>query len=96
MSVSAKGGSGALEASRQTNSDLQQIMDGLKDADVTYKVNPATGKMEPYMKQYQVNDDYKVVFRRDFDGFNTHDPAGNHWNFEVQTTGDRTVYDLHA
>ena len=47
------------------------------------------------MKQYQLNDDYKVLFRRDFDGFNTHDPAGNHWNLEVQTTGGRTVYDLH-
>ena len=58
-------------------------------------MNPATGKMEPYMKQYQLNDDYKVLFRRDFDGFNTHDPAGNHWDLEVQTTGGRMVYDLH-
>lgn len=47
------------------------------------------------MKMYQVNEEYNLLFRRDFDGFNDHDPTGNHWNLEVQTAGGRTVYDLH-
>ncbi|MCI8407938.1 MAG: hypothetical protein HFJ09_01530 [Lachnospiraceae bacterium] len=47
------------------------------------------------MKQYKLNDDYKVLFRRDYGAFNHNDPLGNHWNFEVQTTKGRTVYDLH-
>ena len=77
------------------NTNVRIIIDGLKDADIIYKENPLTGKLEPYMKQFQVNDDYKVLMRRDFDGFNNHDPNGNHWNLEVQTTGGRTVYDMH-
>ena len=91
------GGSGTEEREPvKTDSNLQKIIDGLKTADIIYKANPETGKKEPYMKQYQVNDEYKVIFRRDFGAFNHDDPAGNHWNFEIQTTGGRTVYDVHV
>ncbi len=80
---------------QERNPNIETIIEGLIDADIIYKENPETGQMEPYMKMYQVNEEYKILFRRDFDGFNDHDPAGNHWNFEVQTTGGRTVFDLH-
>ena len=58
-----------------------------------YKMNPNTGMMEPYMKQAVISDDYKVVLRRDIGDFN-HDDL-DHWNFEVQTIGGNTKYDLH-
>ena len=77
------------------NPHARTLIDALKDADIIDKRNPITDKMEPYMKQYQINDGYKILLRRDFGDFNTHDPAGNHWNLEVQTIGGRTVYDLH-
>jgi len=46
-----------------TGSNKQTILDGLKNAEIEYKFNPNTGKMEPYMKQYKLNDDYKVLLR---------------------------------
>lgn len=78
-----------------SNPNVQSIIDGLKDADIIYKRNPLTGDMEPYMKQYTVNDDYKILLRKDYGGFNHSDPLGDHWNLEVQTIKGRTVYDLH-
>ena len=42
-----------------------------------------------------MNDDYKVILKKDFGGFNLNDPLGNHWNLEVQTINGRIVYDLH-
>jgi len=56
-------------------------------------MNPDTGKMEPYMKQVQITDGYKVLLRRDVGSFNHGDL--DHWNFEVQTTSGNTKYDLH-
>ena len=87
------GEQGSGESSAPSNT--QKLLDGLKDAEVEYKANPVTGEMEPYMKQYQVNDDYKALLRRDFGDFNHGDPLGDHWNLEIQTTNGRTVYDLH-
>ena len=72
----------------------KQIINGLKDAPVEYKENPKTGVMEPYMKQYQLNDDYKVILRRDFGDFSHGDL--DHWNLEIQTVkGGNIKYDLH-
>ena len=76
--------------------NIKKIIDGLKDADMIYKLNPVTNEMEPYMKQYQLNETYKVLLRKDWGGFNDHDINGDHWNLEIQTTGGRTVYDLHV
>lgn len=69
-------------------------MDALKDAPVEYRKNPKTGIMEPYMKQVQIIDGYKVVLRRDVGDFNHSDLE--HWNLEVQTVpGGNVKYDLH-
>ena len=78
------------------DANLSSIIEGLKNADIIYKKNPKTGVMEPYMKQYIVNDNYKILLRKDFGDFNDHDKRGDHWNLEVQTAGGRTVYDLHV
>ena len=77
------------------SSNKENVLEGVKNAEVEYKLNPQTGQMEPYMKQYKLNDDYKILLRKDFGDFNHNDPKGNHWNLEVQTTKGRTVYDLH-
>lgn len=75
-------------------SSKQVILEGLMQASVQYRKNPVTGEMQPYMKQYEVNDDYKVIFRRDIGDFSHGD--SNHWNLEVQTVqGENLKYDLH-
>ena len=79
----------------QTTKDLsQKIINGLKDAKVQTKVNKLTGKLEPYMKQFKLDDNYKVVLRRDVgEAFNHGDL--NHWNLELQTLKGNLRYDLH-
>ena len=75
-----------------TNKDM--ILNALKDAPVEYRKNPNTGIMEPYMKQVQITDDYKVILRRDIGDFNHGDL--DHWNFEIQTVqGGNLKYDIH-
>ncbi len=49
--------------------------------------------MEPYMKQSQITDDYKILLRRDFGDFNHGDL--DHWNLEIHTTNGKPKYDLH-
>jgi len=49
--------------------------------------------MEPYIKQYQIDDTYKAVIRRDFNDFSHGD--ANHWNLEIQTVKGNQRYDLH-
>ncbi len=72
----------------------QTLLDALKEAPVEYRKNPRTGEMEPYMKQIQVTEDYKLILRRDIGDFNHGDL--DHWNLEVQTIGGGNVkYDLH-
>ncbi len=71
----------------------QSILDALKEAPIVYRKNPNTGKMEPYMKQVQITDEYKVLLRRDVGDFNHGDL--DHWNLEVQTTKGNLKYDLH-
>lgn len=75
------------------NSLGNKIIEGLKNAKIQYKKNPVTGKMEPYMKQYVIDDTYKVVFRRDIGDFSHGDL--NHWNLELQTIKGNMKYDLH-
>ena len=76
------------------NANKKMILDALKDAPVEYRKNPKTGIMEPYMKQVQIIDGYKVVLRRDVGDFNHSDLE--HWNLEVQTVpGGNVKYDLH-
>ncbi len=74
-------------------SNKEKLINGLKDAPVEYRTNPRTGVKEPYMKQYQVNDEYKAILRRDVGDFSHGDM--DHWNLEVQTTGGNLKYDLH-
>lgn len=74
-------------------SGKEKILKGLEDAPVEYRTNPRTGISEPYMKQYQMNDEYKAILRRDVGDFSHGDM--NHWNFEVQTTNGNIKYDLH-
>jgi hypothetical protein len=45
------------------------------------------------MKQYKINDDYKVILRRDIGDFSHGDM--DHWNLEVQTISGNQKYDLH-
>ncbi|MBE5945166.1 MAG: RHS repeat-associated core domain-containing protein [Lachnospiraceae bacterium] len=76
------------------STNQQTLLDALKDAPVEYRKNPRTGEMEPYMKQIQVTEDYKLILRRDIGDFNHGDL--DHWNLEVQTIGGGNVkYDLH-
>lgn len=65
-------------------------MNEIKNAKIINK----NGK--PYRKEVQLNDDYKVIFRRDFDEFSHGEVLGNHWNLEIQTTAGNTKYDLHV
>ena len=85
-----------LYPENENDSNVKQIMDGLKNAEVEYKFNSKIQKMEPYMLQYEMNDDYKILLRKDVGDFNDHDSKGDHWNLEVQTIYGRTVYDLHV
>ena len=85
--IGSGGGNGVNSPGKGTEDIKKIIIEGLKDAPIEYKDNI------PYMKQYQVNDSYKVLLRKDFDIFNHGDM--NHWNFEIQTIGGRTVYDIH-
>ena len=71
----------------------QSIINGLNSAPVQLKKNPITGKMEPYLKQFQFHENYKAVLRRDIGGFAHGDL--NHWNLEIQTIGGRVKYNLH-
>lgn len=76
------------------NINKDKLLNALKDAPVEYRKNPNTGIMEPYMKQVQITDDYKVILRRDVGDFNHGDL--DHWNIEVQTVqGGNLKYDLH-
>lgn len=70
------------------------LLKALKKAPVEYRKNPKSGIMEPYKKQVQLSDDYKVILRRDVGDFNHGDL--DHWNLEVQTVqGGNIKYDLH-
>ena len=69
------------------------IINELKNAAMEYRKNPVTGNIEPYMKQIQINEDYKVLLRRDIGDFNHGDL--DHWNLEVQTINGKLKYDLH-
>ena len=89
-----------LNASKQceagktpVESSKQILYDALKNAPMEYRRNPKTGAMEPYMKQVQITDEYKVLFRRDVGDFNHGD--ADHWNLEIQTQRGNTKYDLH-
>ncbi|MCR5584142.1 MAG: hypothetical protein K6F63_01750 [Lachnospiraceae bacterium] len=85
--------SGEEKAKKVYEENKENILKGLKDAPVEYRVNPKTGIKEPYLKQYNINDEYKVILRRDVGDFNHGD--FNHWNLEVQTKNGNTKYDLH-
>lgn len=90
----ATNGDAGQEENSTINANKKIILDALKDAPVEYRKNPKTGIMEPYMKQVQLIDDYKVVLRRDVGDFNHGDL--DHWNLEVQTVpGGNVKYDLH-
>jgi len=45
---------------------------------------------QPYLKQYKITDEYKVILRRDFNEFSREEL--NHWKLELQTTkGNRRL-----
>lgn len=46
-----------------------------------------------HMKQVQINEEYKVLLRRDIGDFNHGDL--DHRNLEVQTINGKLKYDLH-
>ena len=62
--VGGKDGSSNVDVNKRT------LLGALKDAPVEYRKNPVTGLMDPYMKQVQITDDYKVILRRDIGDFN--------------------------
>ncbi|MBC2399772.1 hypothetical protein BD780_000922 [Clostridium tetanomorphum] len=45
------------------------------------------------MKQYQIDDNYKAVMRRDIGDFSHGD--ANHWKLEIQTLKGNLRYHLH-
>ena len=96
IDVYGNNGSATIECNpnNEGETNKQIILNGLKDAPTEYRENPKTGVMEPYMKQFQVNDDYKVILRRDIGDFSHGDL--DHWNLEIQTVnGGNIKYDLH-
>ena len=46
-----------------------------------------------FIKQYKINDEYKVILRRDIGDFSH--GGMDHWNLEVQTLSGNQKYDLH-
>jgi len=88
-----KGMTKTNESSNTSPAAENKIIKVIKDSKNTIFKTNANGEKVPYGKRVNINDDYKIIVRRDIGEFSHGD--ANHYNIEVQTKAGNIKYNMH-